>query len=73
MRFNIHSKGGDFSRFVRRVLNPSNLKESSVMPNAKEKKFGPVTVTAKFPNVTLTIDAEQKGSQIIFRKKIEGP
>jgi len=42
------------------------------MHNAKENKFGPFTVTAKFPNVTLTIDAEQKGTQIIFRKKIEG-
>ena len=42
------------------------------MHNANEKKFGPFTVTAKFPNVTLTIDAEQKGSQIVFRKKIEG-
>ena len=42
------------------------------MPKAKENKLGPFTVTAKFPNVTLTIDAEQKGGQIIFRKKIEG-
>jgi hypothetical protein len=54
------------------AAQPSNLKESSVMHNDKEKKFGPFTVTAKFPDVTLTIDAEQKGSQIVFRKKIEG-
>lgn len=42
------------------------------MPKAKGNKFGPFTVTAKFPNVTLTIDAEEKGGHFIFRKKIEG-